>query len=251
MRSGNPTLNSTTFESFRGGYYEASNAMTIQGTATKTLILLVLCASTASVTWGMVSGANPGLAVPWIMGGMFGGLIFGLATAFKPNWAPFTAPLYALAEGLFLGGISAMFERQLQGVVFQALLATFGTALALLFAYQTRVIKATENFKLGVVAATGGIFFLYLALWVMSFFGFRVSFMAMGGWGIAISAVIVIVAALNLVLDFDFIEDAANRGAPKFCEWYGAYGLMVTLVWLYIEILRLLIIIASYTQSRD
>lgn len=251
MRSGNPALNESTFEMFRSGYFESSNAMTIRGTATKTLILLGLCTGTAVMTWGMVIGQNTGAAAPWMMGGAIAGLVMGLATSFKPNWAPVTAPLYALAEGLFLGGISAMFERQFQGIVFQALLATFGTAFALLMAYQTGFIKATQNFKLGVVAATGGIFVMYLAMMVMQWFGMRVSLMAMGGWGIAISAVVVVVAALNLVLDFDFIEDAANRGAPKYCEWYGAYGLMVTLVWLYVEILRLLALVARYTQSSN
>ena len=251
MRSGNPALNDSTFEMFRGGVYESSNAMTIRGTATKTMILLGLCIGTASMTWGMVSGQNIGGAVPWMIGGAIGGLVFGLATAFKPTWAPTTAPLYALAEGLFLGGISAMFERQFHGIVFQALIATFGTTFALVLAYQSGIIRATENFKLGVFAARGGIGIRYLARWIMSMFGMRISFMSMGGWGIAISAVVVIVAALNLVLDFDYIEDAANRGAPKYCEWYGAYGLMVTLVWLYVEILRLLAIIASYTQSSN
>ena len=183
--------------------------------------------------------------MPWMIGGMIGGLVFGLATAFKPTWAPVTAPLYALAEGLFLGGLSAMYEAQFHGIVFQALIATFGTTFSLLIAYQTGIIKATQNFKLGVFAATGGIALMYLAMMVMSMFGMRVSFMSMGGWGIAISAVIVIVAALNLVLDFDFIEEAAKNGAPKYCEWYGAYGLMVTLVWLYVEILRLLAMLAS------
>lgn len=245
MRSGNPTLNSATFDMLRSDSYGSSSSMTVQGTATKTLILLGLCTGSASLTWGMVQGQNIPQAMPWVIGGAIAGLVFGLVTSFKPTWSPFTAPMYALAEGLFLGGISAMFEMRFQGIVFQALLATFGTAFALLMAYQTGIIKATENFKLGVFAATGGIGVMYLAMWIMSMFGFRVNLMAMGGWGIAISAVVVIVAALNLVLDFDFIEDAANRGAPKYCEWYGAFGLMTTLVWLYIEILRLLAIIAS------
>jgi len=250
MRSGNPALNSTTFDMFRGSAYESSNAMTIRGTASKTMILLGLCVGTASMTWSMVTSQNIGGAVPWIFGGAIAGLVFGLATAFMPRWAPVTAPLYALAEGLFLGGLSGMYESQLQGIVFQALIATFGTTFALLLAYQSGIIRATENFKLGVVAATGGIFIMYMAMWVISFFR-PVSFLAMGPWGIVISAVIVIVAALNLVLDFDYIEDAARRGAPKYCEWYGAYGLMVTLVWLYVEILRLLALIARYTQSSN
>lgn len=251
MRSGNPTLNSSTFDMFRGESYEASNSMTIQGAATKTLILLGLCTGMASITWGMVGGQAIDQAMPWMIGGIIGGLVFGLVTSFVPRWSPVTAPLYAMAEGLFLGGLSAIFERQFQGIVFQALIATFGTTFALLIAYQTGIIKATQNFKLGVFAATGGIAILYLSMWIMRMCGMNVSLFAMGGWGIAISAVVVIVAALNLVLDFDFIEEMANRGAPKYCEWYGAYGLMVTLVWLYVEILRLLVLIAARTQSND
>lgn len=251
MRSGNPTLNSSTFDMFRGESYGASQGMTIQGTATKTLILLGMCVGMASLTWGMVKGQNMPQAMPWVIGGAIGGFIFGLATSFKPNWSPVTAPLYAMAEGLFLGGLSALFEMRFQGIVFQALIATFGTAFALLMAYQTGLIKPTENFKLGVIAATGGICMMYLVMAVLRFFHiYDANLMAMGGWGIAISAFVVLIAALNLVLDFDFIEDAANRGAPKFCEWYGAFGLMTTLVWLYVEILRLLAIIAG-SRERD
>lgn len=250
MRSGNPVLNNSTFDSMRADAYGSSGTMTIRGTATKTLILLGLCAGMASITWGMVRGQDVQQAMPWMIGGIIGGLVFGLATSFVPKWSPVTGPLYAMAEGLFLGGISALFERQFQGIVFQALLATFGTTFALLMAYQTGIVKATENFKLGVLAATGGIGIMYLVMFVLRAMGlYNFNLMAMGGWGIAISAVIVIVAALNLVLDFDYIEHAAAQGAPKYCEWYGAYGLMVTLVWLYIEILRLLAIIAN--SQRD
>ncbi|MDB5348737.1 MAG: rane protein [Schlesneria sp.] len=246
MRSGNPVLNASKFASMAADSYGGSNTMTIRGTATKTLILLGLCTGMASLTWGMVYGQNAQQAMPWMIGGMIGALVLGLTTSFVPKWSPVTAPLYAMAEGLLLGGISAMFERQFQGIVFQALLATFGTTFALLMAYQTGIVKATENFKLGVIAATGGIAIMYLAMFVLRAFGIgQFSLAAMGGWGIAISAVVVIVAALNLVLDFDYIEQAAHQGAPKYCEWYGAYGLMVTLVWLYIEILRLLVLIAG------
>ncbi len=249
MRSGNPALNDSTFNSFRDGSYESSNAMTITGAATKTMILLGLCVGAASMTWGMVAGQNMQSAMPWMIGGVVAGLVFGLATAFKPTWSPVTAPLYALAEGLFLGGLSAMYEAQFHGIVFQALLATFGTTFALLLAYQTGIIKPTENFKLGVFAATGGIALMYLAMMLMSMFGMKVSIMSMGWLGIGISVVVVIVAAMNLVLDFDYIEQAAKNGAPKYCEWYAAYGLMVTLVWLYVEILRLIAMLAG--RSRD
>ncbi|MCX7407095.1 MAG: Bax inhibitor-1/YccA family protein [Planctomycetales bacterium] len=249
MRSGNPALNDSTFNSFRDGSYESSNAMTISGAATKTMILLGLCFGAAAMTWGMVAGQNMQGAVPWMIGGVVAGLIFGLATSFKPTWAPVTAPLYALAEGLFLGGLSAMYEAQFHGIVFQALLATFGTTFSLLIAYQFGIIKATENFKLGVFAATGGIAMMYLAMMLMSMFGMNVSIMSMGWLGIGISVVVVIVAAMNLVLDFDYIEQAAQNGAPKYCEWYAAYGLMVTLVWLYVEILRLIAMLAGRSRN--
>ena len=249
MRSGNPALNDSTFNSFRDGSYESSNAMTISGAATKTMILLGLCFGAAAMTWGMVAGQNMQGAVPWMIGGVVAGLIFGLATSFKPTWAPVTAPLYALAEGLFLGGLSAMYEAQFHGIVFQALLATFGTTFSLLIAYQFGIIKATENFKLGVFAATGGIAMMYLAMLLMSMFGMNVSIMSMGWLGIGISVVVVIVAAMNLVLDFDYIEQAAQNGAPKYCEWYAAYGLMVTLVWLYVEILRLIAMLAGRSRN--
>jgi len=249
MRSGNPALNDSTFNSFRDGSYESSNAMTISGAATKTMILLGLCFGAAAMTWGMVAGQNMQGAVPWMIGGVVAGLIFGLATSFKPTWAPVTAPLYALAEGLFLGGLSAMYEAQFHGIVFQALLATFGTTFSLLIAYQFGIIKATENFKLGVFAATGGIAMMYLAMMLMSMFGMSVSIMSMGWLGIGISVVVVIVAAMNLVLDFDYIEQAAQNGAPKYCEWYAAYGLMVTLVWLYVEILRLIAMLAGRSRN--
>ncbi len=174
--------------------------------------------------------------------------MFALATSLKPTWAPITAPLYALIEGFFLGSISAVYEARFNGIVFQAVLLTFGTLFALLFAYRSGMIKATENFKLGVVAATGGIALVYLATIVLGLFGVRIPFIHDSGLiGIGFSLFVVVVAALNLVLDFDFIESGVEHGAPKHMEWYGAFGLMVTLVWLYIEFLRLL----SKLQSRN
>jgi len=162
-------------------------------------------------------------------------------TVFKKEWSPVTAPMYALVEGFFLGAISAVFEARFPGIVFQAVLLTFGTLFALLVAYRSGLIKVTENFKLGVVAATGGIALLYLASFVLGFFNINVPVIhEASGWGIAFSLFVVVVAALNLVLDFDFIENGAAARAPKYMEWYGAFGLMVTLVWLYVEFLRLL-----------
>jgi uncharacterized YccA/Bax inhibitor family protein len=253
MRSGNPALNDATFGRLSDFADASTGTMTIRGTATKTLVLLGLCVGSACFTWSMVWSAVQGQAAgstvyPWMIGGLLGGLVFGLATGFVPRWAAVTAPLYALAEGLFLGGLTAVFELRYPGIAIQAVSATFGTLFALLMAYQSGLIKATENFKLGVFAATGGIGVLYLAGFVLSFFGMSIPYINEPNWiGIGFSVFVVIIAALNLVLDFDFIENAANRGSPKYLEWYGAYGLMVTLVWLYIEILRLL----SKINSRD
>jgi len=173
--------------------------------------------------------------------------VLALVTTFKKTWSPVTAPLYALVEGFFLGAISAMFNARFEGIVFQAVLLTFCTLFALLFAYRSGLIKATENFKLGVVAATGGIALVYLATIVLGFFGIKIPMIHDSGIvGIGFSLFVVVIAALNLVLDFDFIENGVEQGAPKYMEWYGAFGLMVTLVWLYIEFLRLL----SKLQSR-
>jgi len=186
--------------------------------------------------------------MPYILGGAIGGLVFAIATIFKKEWAPVTAPMYALTEGFFLGAISAIFEHRFPGIVMQAVMLTFGTLFALLFAYRSGLIKATENFKLGVVAATGGIALVYLASIVLSFFDIRVPFIHESGViGIGFSLFVVVIAALNLVLDFDFIESGVEQKAPKYMEWYGAFGLMVTLVWLYVEFLRLL----SKLQSRN
>ena len=174
--------------------------------------------------------------------GVIGGLVFSLATIFKANWSPVTAPLYALFEGLALGAISAIYNARFDGIVLQAVMLTMATLFALLMAYRSGLIRATENFKLGVVAATGGIALLYLASILGNATGwFQVPYLHDSGLiGIGISVVVIIVAALNLVLDFDFIESGAEARAPKYMEWYGAFGLRLTLVWLYLEFLRLL-----------
>lgn len=250
MRTGNPALNEKTFQSFYTEAGPAAQTMTIQGTAWKTLFLLVLCAATAGYTFNRVLASDMATAMPLVLGGAIGGLIVAFITAFVPRWAGVTAPLYALLEGLFLGGISGIYELRSDGsgIVLQAISATFGTLFALLLAYQSGWIRATENFKLGVFAATGGICLLYFVSFVLSMFHVSVPFINQPSLiGIGFSVFVVIVAALNLVLDFDFIEEASKRGAPKYMEWYGAYGLMVTLVWLYLEILRLL----SKLNSRD
>lgn len=242
MQSSNPALNSKTFDRFGPVSASSTEVMTIGGTVNKTAILLLIAIATSFFVWRMYfSSHNPAVVVPWMIGGVIGGLIFAIITAFKQSWAPITAPVYAALEGLFLGGISAFYEVKFHGIVIQAVVLTFGTAFALLMAYKSRLIQATQNFKLGVVAATGGIFLLYMASFILGFFGIRIGFIHDSGlFGIVFSLAVVVIAALNLVLDFDFIEQGAEHGAPKFMEWYGAFGLMVTLVWLYLEILRLL-----------
>lgn len=224
------------------------NAMTIEGTVNKAFITLIILLGSAFSTWMLYfDGYN---VVPMAIGGALVGLILALIVSFAPKAAPFLVPVYAVAEGMFLGAISAQFEQRIEpGITLNAILLTMGVFFALLIAYKTRLIKATENFKLGVVAATGGIAMVYLINFILGFFGMQVPFLHESSWiGIGISVVIVIIAALNLVLDFDFIENGAAQGAPKYMEWYGAFGLMVTLVWLYLEILRLL---AKLAASRD
>lgn len=238
MRSGNPALSEKTFR----GLPRAREAMTLGGTVNRTAIMLALVLITAIWTWNRFYVSQDAAAIaPYMWGGIIGGLIAALVTVFKKTWAPVTAPIYALLEGFALGGISAIFEARYPGIVMQAVALTFGTLFALLAAYRSGFIKATENFKLGVVAATGGIFVVYLVDIVLRFFGIGVPFIHESGViGIGFSVFVVIIAALNLVLDFDFIESGVTQGAPKYMEWYGAFGLMVTLIWLYLEILRLL-----------
>jgi uncharacterized YccA/Bax inhibitor family protein len=240
-RTANPALNSKTFESV-GQVSDLSQVMTINGTVNKTAILLLCVVLTAGWTWGKFNTAEtPGELMPYFWGGLLGGFIVALVIVFKKDWAPALAPVYALLQGCLLGVISAMYEKQFGGIVFQAVTLTFGVLFVLLFAYKSGVIRPTENFKLGVVAATGGIALLYLVSIVMGFFGRSIGFIHESGpIGIGFSLVVVVIAALNLVLDFDFIERGAEQGAPKYMEWYAAFGLMVTLIWLYLEMLRLL-----------
>jgi len=247
MRTSNPALSDKAFSNVE----RVGPPMTLSGTVNKTAMLLALSLITAMITWGMawesIQAAENGgemnpLLTPLMIGGAIGGFILAMVCIFKKTTAPIVAPLYALAEGLFLGAVSAFFEIRFPGIVMQAVGLTFGTLFALLMAYRSGLIKATENFKLGVVAATGAIALLYLVNLGMHLFGFEgMGFIHDSGpLGIGFSLVVVVIAALNLVLDFDFIENGVEHGAPKYMEWYAAFGLMVTLVWLYLEMLRLL-----------
>jgi uncharacterized YccA/Bax inhibitor family protein len=237
MRSGNPVLTSKTFDVAPQG-----ERMTISGTVNKTAMLLAFVLITAIYTWReFYTTQEVAKILPFVWTGAIGGFVVAMVTIFKKEWAAATAPLYALLQGFLVGGLSAIFELAYPGIVIQAVGLTFGTLGCLLMAYKSGLIKPTENFKLGVVAATGGIAILYLVSMVMSMFGKPIGFIHEGGtFGILFSVFVVVIAALNLVLDFDFIEAGAEHGAPKYMEWYGAFGLTVTLVWLYLEILRLL-----------
>jgi uncharacterized YccA/Bax inhibitor family protein len=244
MRSANPALGDHTFDQART--LPGSEQMTLGGTVNKTGLGLLILLVTASYVWNR-GAENPALG-GWILISVVAGLIVAMVTVFKQTLAPYTTPLYAALEGVALGGISVIFEARYPGIVSQAVFLTFGTLGALLMAYRTGVVRATENFKLGVVAATGGIFLLYLVSFALSFFGVSVPLIhSSGTFGILFSLFVVVIAALNLVLDFDFIERGVERGAPKYMEWYGAFGLLVTLVWLYLEMLHLL----AKLQSRE
>lgn len=238
FRSSNPVLKESAFT----GQLAAGEAMTIQGTVNKTGLLLLFVVVSSAYTWGLSHSPTPEAAYPWMIGGALLGFVTALVTVFKKTWSPLTAPIYAICEGLFLGGISAFFEKAYPGIAIQAIALTFAVMFVLLLAYKTGIIRATRGFKLGVIAATGAIALVYVVNFFMQLFGLSgFSFLySSTPLGIGISVVVVIIAALNLILDFDFIETAARMGSPKYMEWYGAFGLMVTLIWLYLEILRLL-----------
>ena len=238
LRSTNPVLKEKAF----AGAIPTGETMTIQGTVNKTGLLLLFVVATAAWTWGLSHSPTPEAAYPWTFGGAIGGFVVALVTIFKKEWSPISAPIYALLEGLVLGGISAIFERSYPGIAVQAISLTFGVMFVMLLAYKFRIVQATRGFKLGVIAATGGIAIVYMINMVMSlFFHTQMSFLyAATPLGIGISLFVVIIASLNLIIDFDMIETGARMGAPKYMEWYGAFGLMVTLIWLYMEMLRLL-----------
>ena len=237
-RSGNPVLKHNAFASQSNNRRGATlvESMTIKGTVDKTAIGLFLLVFSAYYTF------SPGMT-HFIPIGFLGGFAIALLTVFKKEWAPITVPIYAILEGLALGSISYIFNASYEGIVVQAIGLTIAILASLLLAYRSGVIKATENFKLGVFAATGGIFLLYIASFIMSFFGASISVLDPTNsslMSIGISLFIVVIASANLVIDFDFIEEGAEKGAPKYMEWYSAFGLLVTLIWLYLEILKLL-----------
>ncbi|PIF05142.1 MAG: hypothetical protein CSA36_08230 [Draconibacterium sp.] len=249
-KSSNPVLKENVFHK---DYSPSFEVMTVNGTINKTALMLLLVIAGAAYTWRKFIEAytvNPELAgkavLPWLLIGGIGGFITVLVTVFRPKSSAISAPVYAVFEGLLLGGLSAMLETVYNGIVMRAVALTLAVFLAMLFIYRSGVIKVTRKFAMGVFAATAGIFVVYLVGFIAGLIGVNMSFLyGNSNWSIGISLVVVVVAALNLVLDFSFIENAAGSGAPKYMEWYGAFGLMVTLVWLYIELLRLLAKFAS------
>ncbi len=251
-KSSNPVLKENVFSR---DYSYQSEVMTVNGTVNKTALMLLIVIASAIFVWNKFFAAiqvNPeggaAAVMPWVIGGGIGGLISALVTAFRPKSSAISAPIYAVFEGLLLGGISAIFESMYPGLVMRAVALTLAVFFAMLFLYRSGVIKVTQKLKMGIFAATAGIAVVYLVSFIGGLFGMEFSFLhGNSNLSIGISLVIVAVAALNLVLDFSFIEEAAGAGAPKYMEWYGAFGLMVTLIWLYLEILRLL----SKLASRD
>jgi len=239
FRTGNPVLKESTFENARS--LTGERGMTVDGTVNKTGLLLICVVATASWTWSLGRSADPSAAMGLLLIGALGGFVVAMVTVFKQSWAPVTAPIYALLEGLVLGGISAIFEVRYPGIPMQAVMLTMGTLVCMLLAYRAGLVRATQNFKTGVIAATGGIALVYFVSILLGFFGVQVPrIYDAGPIGIAFSLFVVAIAALNLVLDFDLIETSVAGGAPKYMEWYGAFALMVTLIWLYLEMLRLL-----------
>ena len=245
FKSGNPTLTQKMFDKSASIEADMQGTMSVRGTINKFGFLMVMIIAGAAYNWHLFEDGNRGLMTTLMMVGIFGGLIAAIAISFKPNWAGYLAPLYGLLEGLFIGGISAIlnaaFAEKYPGLIMQAVGLTFGVAIAMFLLYNFRIIRATEKFKSVIFTATLGIGIFYLLTMVLRLFGVNVGFMYDSSLlSIGISLFIVAIAALNLILDFDMIEQGAERGAPKFMEWYGAFGLLVTLVWLYLEILRLL-----------
>lgn len=249
-KSSNPVFKERVFSK---GYASESEVMTVKGTINKAALLLLLVIAGAAYTWSKFFEAvavNPEGAMaavsPWLIVGAIGGLIAVLVTVFRPQSSGISAPIYAVFEGLMLGGISALFESMYPNIVMRAVALTLAVFFAMLFFYRSGIIKVTRKLALGIFAATAGIGLVYLVSFIAGLFGAQFTFLyGNSNFSIGFSLVVVAIAALNLVLDFSFIENAAESGAPKYMEWYGAFGLMVTLIWLYLEILRLLSKVAS------
>mgnify|MGYP001062782376 CR=1 FL=1 len=255
LSSSNPAFSQEVFAGYDQVYgVDRSHAMTVQGTMGKTALLLAILSATGLWTWGAVGDGRMGIQV--VVGAAIAGFVTSLITIFKPATAPWTAPLYAAMEGVFLGGVSRLIEAMVvakhgiayQGIALQAVSLTVGVALVMAFLYASGTIRVTEKLRSGIVMATGAVCLFYLVSIVLRLFGFGSLTWSTSPLGIGFSFLVVGIAAFNLLLDFDFIEEGSRREAPKSMEWYGAFGLLVTLVWLYLEILRLL---AKLANNRD
>lgn len=252
FKSGNPTLSAKIFNTTVAD--QQQGVMTARGAMNKFGFLFLMVIAGAAFTWHLYYQGKAQTMMPLMLVGVFGGLITAIVISFKQTWAPFLAPLYGLLEGLFIGAISAivneMFAKSYPGIVIQSVGLTLGVAVAMFLLYNFRIIRPTQRFKSILLTATAGIAIFYLITWVVGMFGVRMDFMMLGDGsmlGIGISLFVVVIAALNLIIDFDMIEQGAEMGAPKYMEWYCAFALMVTIVWLYVEMLKLL----SRLGSRD
>jgi len=241
FQSGNPTLSEKQFEkTLTSG---SGETMTVRGTMNKFGFLMLMVMAGAAFAWQWFdAGKNP---MPLMLGGALGGLVVALIITFKKEWSGYLAPAYAILEGLFVGAISAyfnfLFQEKYPGIITHAVLITFAVAASMYLLFTLRIIKVTDKLRSIIFVATASIAVFYLLTWILSFFGIQFAFLTTGStFGIIFSLAVIAIAALNLVLDFDMIEKGSEMGAPKYMEWYGAFGLLVTLVWLYLEILRLL-----------
>jgi len=245
FRTSNPTLTEKIFDKSLNENSAAFGVMSVRGTINKFGFLLLMVMASAMYTWSLFTQETAGTATTVMIAGAIGGFVLALVMMFKPNWAGYIAPAYAILEGLFIGGISAffnaMFAKSYPNIILHAVGLTLGVALAMFLLYNFRIINVTNRLRSIIISATMGIGLFYLIVWILGFFGVNMGFaFDCSPLSIGISLFIVGIAALNLLLDFDSIEKAAEMGAPKYMEWYGAFGLLVTLVWLYLEILKLL-----------
>ncbi len=254
FQSSNPTLTDKIFDRSRTQIGDIQGTMTVRGTMNKFGFLMLMVLGSATYTWQLYVQNNPSLMMILMVTGIIGGLITALVISFKPNLSTYLAPLYGILEGFFLGALSAIlnesFAKKFPGLIITSVGLTLGVAFAMFLLYNFRIIKPTQKFKSVLFAATGGIAVFYLITMVIGLFNVNVPFMHFGDsslLGIGISLFVVAIAALNLILDFERIEMGAEMGAPKYMEWYSAFGLLVTIVWLYVEIVKLL----SRFSSKD
>jgi uncharacterized YccA/Bax inhibitor family protein len=253
FRTSNPTLTEKIFDKSLHANSTAFGVMSVRGTMNKFGFLLLMVMASAMYTWNLVTPETMSTANTIMITGAIGGFVLALVMIFKPTWSPYIAPAYAILEGLFIGGVSAffneMFKDSYPNIILHAVGLTMGVALSMFLLYNFRIINVTNRLRSIIMSATMGIALFYLIVWILSLFGVEMGFGPNDGslLSIGISLFIVGIAAFNLLLDFDSIEKAAEMGAPKYMEWYGAFGLLVTLIWLYLEILKLL----SKLNSRD